>query len=422
MDFINAGCKLIHLHKDEITHELTIRKLPVNPLSRRTSLCQALKETDKLARKGSLQFTEVVNSDADSELVVCQRKANDIDRESQGELSAAAVDRLVSRCKYLLCRLSRLEENVETVDLLKTFIQSMMTRLQEDISSPSDSDTDQNSVVGKSPVVREIIYKSDKTFNINSLNLKFKGDTCVRAFLLRLEELRIARKVTEDQILRGFPEILEGPALSWFRSNRSKYLTYREVIKALREDFDIPDLDHLLLNEIRSRTQANSETIVFFVSTVLGMFERLNRDLPESEKLDILIRNIRPEYSRDLALHDIQTIEQLKILCKRIELAQVKANKFREPVTPRHSSNPFVTPTRSQETRNNFKPKKHDFTVSSRNFASSVASTSKQCFRCGMTNHSTNLCNKSRDIVCFKCGEKGVRTPVCPNCNPNSKN
>jgi hypothetical protein len=85
----------------------------------------------------------VVNSDADSELVVCQRKANDIDRESQGELSAEAVDRLISRCKYLLCRLSRLEENVEAVDLLKTFIQSMMTRLQEDISSPSDSDTDQ---------------------------------------------------------------------------------------------------------------------------------------------------------------------------------------------------------------------------------------------------------------------------------------
>lgn len=425
MDFTRAGCKVVHLHKDEITHELTIRNLPVNPLSRRTSLCQALKHTAKLARKGSLLVADLIQGDLASEIGVCKRKAEELEQALQGELSGAAVDRLTSRCRYLICRLSRLGEESEGARELITELKSMLSTLQENNSSPSGSDDDQSSLDDHIRVVREVIYKADKTFNINSLNLKFKGDTCVRTFLLRLEELRMARNISEAQILRGFPEILEGPALSWFRTNRNNFNSYKEVVAALKDDFDIPDLDHLLLKEIRSRTQAKSETIVFFVSTVLGMFERLSREIPDAEKLDILIRNIRPEYSRDLALQDIRTISQLKSLCKRIELAQVKSKQFREPGTSGHGGHTSVVPTRSFETQNKPQTRYPGKTSTVRNFA--VASvnpnTSKQsCFRCGMTNHATSFCKKSREIVCFRCGEKGVRTPECSKCNSNSKN
>jgi hypothetical protein len=258
MDFINAGCKLAHLHKDEISHELSIRKLPINPLSRRTSLCEALKQTSKLVRKGSLLVAELVPGNVASEVDICQRKADEIERETQDDLSEAAADRLSSRCRYLLCRLDRLGAESAEVRSLRDRIDAILSKIQENISSPSGSDDDHGSVQTetKTRVVREVIYTPDKTFNINSLNLKFKGDSCARTFVSRLEELRVARNLTEAQILRGFPEILESPALSWFRSNRTKFTSYREVVTALKEDFDIPDLDHLLLKEIRSRTQA----------------------------------------------------------------------------------------------------------------------------------------------------------------------
>lgn len=423
MDFLNAGCKIIHLHKDEMAHELAIRRLPVNPVSRRSSLCHALKQTADLAKKGSLKCQDLLISNEVAELELCQRKVEEIDLEAKGDLTASAIDRLSSRCKYLLCRVSRLPQETEAVLLLKTLITSLLDRLNEQGSSASSGSDDDFQSPNESRIVREIIYKTDKTFNINSLNLKFKGDTCVRTFLSRLEELRNARGISESRIYRGFPEVLEGPALSWFRSQRTKLTTYKEVTAALQEEFDIPDLDHQLLQEIRARTQAKSETIVFFVSTVLGMYERLTKEVPEQEKLDTMMRNIRPEYSKDLALHDIESIEQLKSLCKRIELAQVKAKQFREPILSNKTNDSSSdNPSKNVEPRN--KSFQSRFPNSSRNFVASVAQSSShtKCFRCGRSNHNTKECKSSRDIVCFKCGEKGVKTPECVKCNSKTKN
>lgn len=245
MDFLKAGCKITHLHKDELIHELTIRNLPVNPRSRRDSLYQVLKQTADLARRGSLKFTSLGDTDLTSELEICQRKAEEIEHEINPSLTSAACARLVSRCKYLLCRLLRLGTGNEEVQLLKSMIESILKSLMERVSSvasSSGSDDEDRSSNRSSKVIREIIYKTDKSFNVNSLNLKYRGDSCVRTFLTRLEELRIARKISEDRIFSGFPEILEGPALSWFRSNRADFSSYSDVASALKEDFYITDL------------------------------------------------------------------------------------------------------------------------------------------------------------------------------------
>lgn len=333
MDFLQAGAKIAHLLKDEITHELSIRKLPVNPLSRRDSLCQALKQTALLARRGSLKFTGLVPSEATSELNICQRKAEDMEKEIKEDLSTSAIARLTSRCRYILCRLSRLADDTEEVQLLKALVNTMMERLKgDDSASSADPDSDEECVsLTNNPVVQKIIYKPESHFNANSLNLKFKGDSCPRTFLTRLEELRVARRIPEDRIFCAFPELLDGPALSWFRSTRSTFTSYRDVTVALKEEFDIPDLDFLLLQEIRARTQSKDETIVTFLATILGMFERLTNDVSDAEKLDIVTRNIRPEYSCALALHEVTSVQQLKSLCKQIELARAKADQFREP-------------------------------------------------------------------------------------------
>lgn len=424
MDFLKAGGKIAHLHKDELTHELLIRKLPINTDARRHSLVQALKQTADLTRRGSLKGS-LVETNTSSELSICERKIEEIEAEIGDDLSSAAAIRLKSRSKYLLCRLSRLPEDLEEVKPLKATLRTILERLEGDKDSvSSSSDSEENMFEECAPVTREIVYKTEKSFNINSLNLKFKGDTCVRTFLTRLEELRVARQIPEGRIFRSFPEILDGPALSWFRSNRVNFSSYSEVTRALKDDFDIPDLDFKLLQEIRARTQAKNETIVSFVSTVLGMFERLNKEVSEADKLDILTRNIRPEYSRELALQDISSVSQLKSLCKRIELMKVRADQFREPsssIVNTSYTDTSSKPVGKEQYRRNFIPK-HTTNVSTKSYVAAVAQpVSKQpCFRCGLTNHPTRMCRKSRELVCFKCGEKGVRVPECPKCTINT--
>lgn len=419
MDFITAGGKIHHLHKDEITHELTVRRLTVNPVSRRDSLSRALKQTAALARRGSLKFTSLEPCDIPSELAICQKKAEQIEKELGEDLTEAAAERLISRCQYWLCRLDRIPDSPE-VELMKELVTRLKDRVKSDEQTGEgfDSCSDTSSEDTTRLVQKTVIYKTEKTFNVNSLNLKYSGDSCARTFLTRLEELRVARKLSEEVVFRGFPEILEGPALSWFRSNKCKLTSYSVVVEALREDFDIPDLDYQLLQEIRARTQAREETIVVFVSTILGMFERLSKPVPEEEKLDILMRNIRPDYSRELALRDVTSIDQLKKDCKRIELAKIKADQFREP-----SSSTSGTRRPTLGSRNRFDTDtRRTYKSSPQVAAVDQGASSRACFRCGSDGHPTRTCHVSRDLVCFRCGEKGVRAPECPKCQPPPKN
>lgn len=428
MDFLKAGGKIPHLLKDEIAHELSIRNLDFNPDSRRDSLRKILTHTSKFARRGSIKFKGLMSADVESELQICSQKISEIEKEiSETEgVSAVAVIRLGSRLRYLLCRVSRLPETSETKSL-SLRISSTLSNLMNDEETPvsdscsEDDDTDSDEQLDNTKVVtKKIFVRSERHLNLNSLNLKYKGTTCARTFTTRLEELRKARKISEEAIYTGFPELLEGPALDWFRANRSHLNSYKEVVKTLLVDFDIPDLDFKLLQEIRSRTQAKTETIVIFLSTVLGMFERLNKTISDEEKLDILTRNIRPEYSKELALHDITTIDQLKDLCKRIELAKARADNFKEPViatTTLKNTNTKYSAYKYPRSNPVKGPKTWTPQVAT---VDSSTAPKKDCFRCGRSNHSTRLCRSSRDIVCFKCGEKGVKVPDCTKCNPKN--
>lgn len=101
MDFLNGGCIISYLHKDEITHELTIGHLPVNPASRRNSSMKALSQTAKLDRSGSLKFDSVNESDSSTKLAIRQRKTKEMEQELGKEPLNAASIRLSSRCKVL---------------------------------------------------------------------------------------------------------------------------------------------------------------------------------------------------------------------------------------------------------------------------------------------------------------------------------
>ena len=317
--------------------------------------------------------------------------------------------RILGRINYLLLRLSRISKPSPEIDSLKMTLIKCQANLEPEstLSSASEGEDDQTGQI------KTIIYSPENKINLNSLNLKFKGDTCVRAFLARLEELRIARKISENIIFDGFPDLVEGPALYWYRANKFNFSCYSELLEGLKSDFDLPDFDFRLLQEIRTRTQAKDESMVVYLSVMLGMMSRLSKQLPEEEKLDLILRNIRPEYSRELALVDVTSIQHLQKIGKRLELAKVKMDSFHEPSFSKNSLVPdfnYKNPKNISPAPNKVKP------------VSSVSDneTDKpiiKCFRCGKNNHTAPFCRTSRDLVCFKCGTKGVKTPECPTCS-----
>jgi hypothetical protein len=403
------------LLKDELVYELSILSVSTGKDVTVDALRKQIRQVFKLARRGSMKDEPAGTPDTHTEISICTPKIAIL--ESEISEPSKVGDRklcvkLTRRANYLIDRLARIVESSPQVTSLRGRLVKILSVVDqadseadseyEDTHSPRTSERDESKVV----------YLKEKPVNLNTLNLKYDGTTCVRVFIERLEELRQARNIPENHMLSAFSDLLDKSVLHWYRNNKCNFQTYPQLLECLREDFDIPDLDYKLLNEIRQRTQSRTETIVVYLSTMQGMFSRLATPLSSKDQLEILMHNIRPEYMKDLAFQSIDSIDSLKHYCKQLELARTRADHFNEPnfgnfriTSDLHARPPLKSFSKQ---------------VSALDVASSSEQSKKKCFRCNKTNHFTNQC-KSREIVCFKCGMKGVKRPEC-ECSLSSKN
>ena len=91
------------------------------------------------------------------------------------------------------------------------------------------------------PVVStQVVHIHNHQVPVCQWGFKFSGyrsDGSVNAFLERVEECRMARGVSEIELLNSIVELLEGSALIWFRSVRNQIQTWSEFVARLRKEF-----------------------------------------------------------------------------------------------------------------------------------------------------------------------------------------
>lgn len=297
--------------------------------------------------------------------------------------------------------------------------------------------------------------------HINDLQkIKYNGKSCVHAFVQRVEEYRTARNINSSKLLSYATEIFTGDALHWYRSIKGSITTWDDLIALLVEDFSQFDYDYKLLSEIRNRTQGETENITIYFAKMAELFSRLTVTISEQEKLSILMHNIRPCYASVLASNttSINTIENLKMICKNFEKIQSLTSQFKEP--PRVSSDTLAPdlafskfseqsssrPTFHNKFNYNYNNPKHiknqtysnknynrntthnNYTTKQSNNNISAIDTSKSnvntgkfyCPRCRTPAHSLRQCTADRYPICFKCGTKNVIYPNCTKCNPKN--
>lgn len=279
-------------------------------------------------------------------------------------------------------------------------------------SSGSESDTDEPPIPNASalPVAT---HSQLKVVPVSKWNItRFDGDSSrisLNAFLENVEELRLSRNVSHQQLFNSASDLLTGKALIWFRSIRSEVHSWPELVDQMRLQFLPTDYNDKLVDEIKKRTQGPTETIGIYIAIMTNMFNRLTVPVGEPAKLKILLKNISPFYQSQLGLVKVESVKQLLELGRQLE-------------SRKESIDAFIPPPRNL--RNVMEPDlAYVYTSSNSSTSADPEVELLECWICKKDGHLAAQCpSKSQRRYCFKCGNPGFTTRTCPKCNSNSGN
>ncbi|GLV33414.1 hypothetical protein CBL_20155, partial [Carabus blaptoides fortunei] len=195
---------------------------------------------------------------------------------------------------------------VRSSTMRATGVLDISTSAIEGLAPSSDSESDVDNVATSSDAR---FQPKPKVVLPSQWNLHFTAEPksiSLGAFLERVDELRVARNVSKQQLFASCVDLFKGKALVWYRANRSQL-------------------------EIKHRTQGLDETMDIYVATMQTMFRRLTTPVSEATKLRIMMRNINPYFQQLLGLTDIDSVESLLKLSRRLEHRRAAINAYVPP-------------------------------------------------------------------------------------------
>lgn len=404
------------LHKDELSYEVIIRgEKPVD------SYPELKTQIRELSKRYPSDEIDSFDGDISTELKLIQGKVDElVSLVSGSRLALKNLNRIQALTHHLYHRIGRISpartQDLGLYEQLSSKFQGIKVKVDGLFSAFKSSQQSTDSGPGPSSVpemvqAQEIRVSCSKNKGVHTLNIKYSGRSCVVAFIQRLEELCLSRKITDEDLLESAVELFVDDASFWYRSVCSEVNNWSELKQLLLDEYLPFDFDYRLMQEIRSRTQGPEEGIITYLSIMKNYFNRLIKSITEEEQLNIVKYGIRPFYSAQLALVNITTWPELKNKCRLLEHANYRALSFKEP--PSFSNNMLcpdlavkVTPSQCNASA--------DRRVEEISHANDLF-----CVQCRTVGHLLRDCKAPKLIICYRCGYQGVTMRNCPQCVPN---
>lgn len=450
--------KANHLVESELDYELALRCMSTtrNVADKRKILGRVLaKEKDhpgSLISLNNYDF-EIKRETSEIEktiLSIFQAVADFSD--SGGNMQDHGFQRIKSRIISVTKRVQRLllfldipnKVQDENRDNLTTFHNEFLAtcfKLEADLYNSVQSTPQNDTPVITQPVLNvppPVVYCSSNNHAVSDLNIKFNGDSkTLHSFLERITEFAHSRNISNEQLFNSAVELFTSDAFSWYQSIKSLVNNWHDLVDLLKRDFLNADIDEDIWEEIKRRRQKPNEPIAIFIAHMQTLFNRLSRPPVELSRVKYLRKNMLSEYIGQLALTDIDTIDDLSKLVRKLEEAKRLQKQNVQTSDFRNSSNNFrnfkkhenvnshsVNEVKHQSAFNSSSKNIKAVNNCSTNNVSSPSSSKKSsanvnCWNCGGTNHRFSGCLAKRKLFCFKCGLENVKLNSCPNCSKN---
>lgn len=253
---------------------------------------------------------------------------------------------------------------------------------------------------------------------IQNWGLKFDGaptSLTVDEFLYRV------RTLTEDHfngdfavICKNFNILLSGKARDWFWRYRKQVenVNWDDFCDAIRYQYKDYKSTSDIREEIRNRKQRIGESFDIFYEAISAIMDRLPTPIGESELIEIVTRNLRPEIRQDLLYIPINSMPHLR------RLVQMRESFLNEEHVRRNlaSRNSNTIANRRQISEIN-----SDTDLISSECCDDIDAIRQQdnvpcCWNCDQPGHYWEDCLQERSIFCYGCGAKKIYKPQCQKC------
>lgn len=164
-------------------------------------------------------------------------------------------------------------------------------------------------------------FSGDKiTLVIQNWGLKFDGTFTglnVEEFLYRLRTLTHEHFSGDFSVIcKNLHMLLSGKARDWYwRYHKTvNVINWNDFCIALRNQYRDCKSNFDIKEEIRNRKQKPGETFDMYFEAVSSIMDRLQIPLSDSELIEILTRNLRPDIRHELLYINIESIPHLRRL------------------------------------------------------------------------------------------------------------
>lgn len=276
-------------------------------------------------------------------------------------------------------------------------------------------------------------------------------------FLEIVQTFSLAEHVSEVELFESAVHLFTGPALKWYMTMRStgRLINWDHLVLELKRTFMHPDLDALIKMKIYQRRQQRNESFHEFYYEMERLFRTMCIQIPEYEKVQILLQNIRIDYRKQLTFLPITDLPTLIAAGQKIDALNFSAyNKvfgIEKSVNAVSQTKPKKNSALSQQNQSNSSPTTHSnpqksahqsqAQIQSKNPPQASARNQVQqrnrstlenlidsyqpppdntCFNCGNYGHSLRECRLPRAVLCENCGFRGYPFNNCPYCTKNA--
>ncbi|XP_073816755.1 uncharacterized protein [Musca autumnalis] len=250
-------------------------------------------------------------------------------------------------------------------------------------------------------------------FNLKKWGVKFDGsERTVDAedFMFRVESMRYDYDFPYEELIKDFPQLLEGIALDWYWQQRriAPFQSWEDLKAAFLSQFRRFDNEFQIQKRIMDRRQLPQETFEDFFNAVVKLRNQQRYPYSERDLVEIMKGNLK---------------SSLAALIFPIKLEGL--NHFRQEVRKAEAMIASQRQAHQQRTYQQLKVHEIDFgqeEVKEGFELDAIGARSKYtCWNCKKAGHSYVECSVPIGrVFCFKCGREGVVTPKCPRCQGNS--